>query len=195
MIERFGLFTIIVLGETILGIVHGISNLNHTTTEVWVLFMLAVLIAFLLWWVYFDMTGDSEAKPGYSNFLAINLINIPLLAAFAATGSSIRVILHETENSAHSAARLIFGLSVSIILGGIYLLTKLMKQEKEEEKVMKQLAGMVLITSVANLGLMIFCDQMNAFMFLGTEALILLVPVYIGTRIWVRFKIFSEAGE
>ena len=195
MIERFGLFTIIVLGETILGIVHGISSLNHTTTEVWVLFMLAVLIAFLLWWVYFDMTGDSEAKPGYSNFLAINLINIPLLASFAATGSSIRVILHETETGEHSSARLIFALSVSIILGGIFLITKLMKQEKEEEKVMKQLAGMVLITSIVNLSLIIFCDHMNAFTFLGIEALILIVPVYIGTRIWVRYKIFSEDGE
>jgi low temperature requirement protein LtrA len=195
MIERFGLFTIIVLGETILGIVHGISNLNHTTTEVWVLFMLAVLIAFLLWWIYFDMTGDSEAKPGYSNFLAINLFNIPLLASFAATGSSIRVILHETETGEHSAARLIFALSVSIILGGIFLITKLMKQEKEEEKVMKQLAGIVLATSAVNLSLMIFCESMNAFTFLGIEALILLVPVYIGTRIWVRHKIFSEVGE
>lgn len=195
MIERFGLFTIIVLGETILGIVHGISELNHTTTEVWILFMLSVLIAFLLWWVYFDMTGDSEAKKGYLPFLGINLINIPLLAAFAATGSAIRIILHETEYGAHSPARLIFVLSISIILVGIFLLTKQMQQDDEEEPVMQKLAWLVLLTSVVNLCLLFFCDRMSAFSFLGLEALILLIPVYIGTRIWVKFKIFSAGGE
>lgn len=195
LIERFGLFTIIVMGETILGIVHGISSLQHTGYEVWILFLLSVLIAFLLWWVFFDMTGDSEAKPGYRIFLAFNLVNIPMLAAFAAAGSSIRVILHETEDNGHSPARLIFVLCISAILTGIFLLTKLMEQEKEEEIVMNKLAGMVLATAIVNLALLIFSAQLNALAFLSIEAAILGLPVYIGTRIWVKYKIFSETGE
>ncbi len=195
IIERFGLFTIIVLGENILGIVHGIAHIHDKSMSVWFIFMLAILIAFLLWWVYFDMTGDSEAKPGYKYFLYLNLVNVPLLAAFAAAGSCIRVILANTQVHVDSDAKWIFGLSLTIILFGIYLITKLMQQEEAEEKVMKKLSNMVLATAFSVLLLTTFNKWMDVQLYLGLITLILGLPVYVGSRIWVRYKIFAENLE
>jgi len=192
IIERFGLFTIIVLGENILGIIHGISHVHDRSVTVWVIFLLAVLIAFLLWWVYFDMTGDSEAKTGYHIFLMLNFINIPLLASFAIAGSAIRVILSESETEMHSPAAWMFGIAISVILCGIFAFTSLMQQDEDEAPVMKKLSLMVLATAGAVLLLTCFSGMLSALVYLALVALILALPVYIGTRIWVKFKIFSE---
>ena len=54
--ERMGLFTLIVLGESIVGIVNGM------TEQVWNVYSvieasLGLCISFSLWWLYFDSTG------------------------------------------------------------------------------------------------------------------------------------------
>ncbi len=59
--ERFGLFTILVLGESIAAVVAGLSHLGWTvrgtTTGA-----LAVLLATALWWVYFDNLDGSVVR-------------------------------------------------------------------------------------------------------------------------------------
>lgn len=65
LVERFGLFTIIVLAETVLGTVAGITGIKDRQLIVWIAFVLAILIAFLLWSIYFDMTSERETRVGY----------------------------------------------------------------------------------------------------------------------------------
>lgn len=51
--ERFGLFTILVLGESVAAVVAGLDHEGWTTGAT-ALSVLAVLITSALWWVYFD---------------------------------------------------------------------------------------------------------------------------------------------
>jgi low temperature requirement protein LtrA len=51
--ERFGLFTILVLGESIAAVVEGFSH-ERWTSDTTLITVLAVIITTGLWWVYFD---------------------------------------------------------------------------------------------------------------------------------------------
>ena len=57
LVERFGLFTIIVLGEVIIGIVSGVNEHHDLTWQVGITATLSMLIAIGLWWVYFDLVS------------------------------------------------------------------------------------------------------------------------------------------
>ena len=59
--ERFGSFTIIVLGISILAVVDGISNhkwIAQSITDA----ALGLGIAFSLWWIYFDRLTNLKAQ-------------------------------------------------------------------------------------------------------------------------------------
>ncbi len=55
--KRFGLFTIIVLGEMVIGIVNGLSEIDDISLALFTYVALGVAIGFGLWWLYFDLFG------------------------------------------------------------------------------------------------------------------------------------------
>ncbi|HEX6384663.1 MAG TPA: low temperature requirement protein A, partial [Anaerolineae bacterium] len=62
--ERFGLFTIIVLGESIVGVVQGMAEQPELSGMTAVAGVLGMSLAFGLWWVYFDYIARRYPKPG-----------------------------------------------------------------------------------------------------------------------------------
>jgi len=57
LVERFGLFTIIVLGETVLAVVIGVAHAHWEATAV-TFAAIGMTISFSLWWIYFEgVTG------------------------------------------------------------------------------------------------------------------------------------------
>ena len=59
--ERFGLFTILVLGESIAAVVAGLSHITWSFTAIFTA-ALAVGVATSLWWLYFDNTQGSVVR-------------------------------------------------------------------------------------------------------------------------------------
>lgn len=59
--ERFGLFTIIVLGEAILAAVTA-AQLTKGTFDFWVIGLLGLVLAFSVWWIYFEGVKGSDAR-------------------------------------------------------------------------------------------------------------------------------------
>lgn len=58
--ERFGLFIIIVLGEAIVSVVNGSEK--HINWQAGINATLALVIAFTLWWLYFDTVHAAEKR-------------------------------------------------------------------------------------------------------------------------------------
>jgi low temperature requirement protein LtrA len=59
--ERFGLFTIILIGEAIISVVFTISSIGLSLgTEI--AGVMGLLIAFSIWWAYFEEAGGAEAR-------------------------------------------------------------------------------------------------------------------------------------
>jgi low temperature requirement protein LtrA len=92
--ERFALFTIIVLGESVvavaLGTAHNDWRLASATTAV-----LGFVTAACLWWVYFDrgVAGGLSSRTG--SMQIFTRIHIPLLAALTAVGAGVHMLIQE----------------------------------------------------------------------------------------------------
>lgn len=85
-VERFGLFTIIVLGEVIVSVVRGVASHHHFDWIAGVSGALGMLIAIGLWWIYFDFV--SQRKPISAIWRTIAWIYLPLFVTMGivATG-------------------------------------------------------------------------------------------------------------
>ncbi|PSL45331.1 low temperature requirement protein LtrA [Chitinophaga niastensis] len=194
MVERFGLFTIIVLCEALTGIVRGMSVIQHKSLIVWTLFVLSMLIVFLLWWIYFDMLGDRKIKPGYSPYLSFIYLNIPLQASIAAMGALISIVLSDTDGQ-NGEVRQLFLVAIAIILLSIMALSLVNKWEKEAANILKSLLRFMLLAVVGILGIATISSYISTIVFLGLIAAILLVIVVVITRIWFKHKLFKEATK
>lgn len=64
--ERLGLFTLIVLGETIFAVADGAAK-GHWTPQAVLVAVLAFVIAGCLWWVYFEHTDESTISRALSS--------------------------------------------------------------------------------------------------------------------------------
>jgi low temperature requirement protein LtrA len=95
--ERFGSFTIIVLGISILGVVNGIADHNWTVSSI-ISAGLGLSVAFSLWWVYFDTVDGSEIRALRENkqigiYITWLYIHFPLIIGFTAFGVSIEHVV------------------------------------------------------------------------------------------------------
>lgn len=96
--ERFGLFVIIVLGESILGVVNGVLQQQWNVSLILPL-ACGVSIAFSLWWIYFDNLGGSaieSARACSRKVWAYQLwlyMHLPLAIGLVATGVGIEKII------------------------------------------------------------------------------------------------------
>jgi low temperature requirement protein LtrA len=119
--ERFGSFTIIVLGISILGVVDGISS-HKWTVESIADAAIGLGIAFSLWWIYFDMVDGSEINALHSErrvgvYLSWLYIHFPLLIGFTALGVSIEHVILDNQNMATPLAeKWLLCISVSMCL-------------------------------------------------------------------------------
>jgi low temperature requirement protein LtrA len=103
LIERFGLLTIIVLGETLTGVVDGlahepISGLTLATG------LVAVVVGFGAWWTYFDFAGHRHPRHTPAASLQWILSHLPLTAAIAAMGAAMVSLVHHAHDGRTPAA-------------------------------------------------------------------------------------------
>ncbi len=87
--ERFGLFVIIVLGESIVGVVSGVAAKHALTPAVGLTAALGMALAFGLWWVYFDFIARRHPRPGIWRSLAWSYLHLPLVMAITAVGAGV----------------------------------------------------------------------------------------------------------
>lgn len=119
LVERFGLFTIIVLGEVVVGVVDGASESVHSA-EAMATGLIALCVGFGLWWNYFDLTGrrlPREDRTGLPVWIALHL---PLTCAIAATGPAIvNLIEHSHDPNSPRVAAWVLSGAVAVVLGSI----------------------------------------------------------------------------
>jgi len=81
MSERLGLFTIIVFGEVVLGVVNGFSKADIQLFSTWLNFALVLAVVFALWWIFFTLLSNRNAKKGFTNASLLQLLFIPALVS------------------------------------------------------------------------------------------------------------------
>ncbi|MGB3693369.1 MAG: low temperature requirement protein A [Spirulinaceae cyanobacterium] len=91
--ERFGLFTIIVLGEAIIAVVNGVAEMEWQGMSA-LTAMGGFTVAFSLWWIYFENVGGSalQAVKNSKRIAVLQIwlyIHLPLVIGLAATGVGV----------------------------------------------------------------------------------------------------------
>ena len=191
LVERFGLFTIIVLAESILGTVSGIAEVKDKDTAAWIAFILGIFISFLLWSIYFDMTSEQETKQGYHYLQWLIFLHFPLLASLSVVGACIKVLLADMRADLHLNVQWMFCVAVATILFMTVSIAAIMKEEEEDRSYIRPVSKLLIVTGIIILVIPFFGRYLNTVAFLSAIAIILFVPVFIGIRSWVRYKFFS----
>jgi low temperature requirement protein LtrA len=87
--ERFGLFTMIVLGQTIAGVISGVAMTNrhaNMTASTMVAAIFGVAIGFGMWWVYFDFIARRPPKPRFTLNLVWVYLHILTVSSMVIVG-------------------------------------------------------------------------------------------------------------
>jgi low temperature requirement protein LtrA len=184
IVERFGLFTIIVMTESILSTVNGISEIEDKQTMTWIAFILGILIAFLLWSLYFDMTSGQETKKGYQYMQFLIFLHFPLLASLSVVGASIKVLLINIGQELPLMIQWMFCSSLTIILYCIVGISKIMEEDEEDGTYIRPVSRLLLIAGAVLLIIPLFGAHLSTLTFMAIIAIILFVPVCIGIRSW-----------
>ena len=95
--ERFGTFFIIVLGQTIVGVVTGVAGLEFTPSS-WLMAGICMLVALCLWWIYFDLADTSVVGRGALGLIYV-YAHFPLLAGVSAFGVGTKLAITEATHA------------------------------------------------------------------------------------------------
>lgn len=87
-VERFGLLTIIVLGEVVTGVVNGMLETDRSLI-VAITVVFALFIGFGFWWNYFDAVGRRLPKRDPVAYGIWSFTHIPLTGSIAAAGAGM----------------------------------------------------------------------------------------------------------
>jgi low temperature requirement protein LtrA len=116
LVERFGTFTIIVLGEVVLGVVAGLVAAERDGMTIGV-GLLALWIGFGFWWIYFDLVGRRLPRngPALTNWV---LSHFPIALSIVAAGAAIVSLIghtHDTRAPAETAWLLAGAVALGLI--------------------------------------------------------------------------------
>jgi low temperature requirement protein LtrA len=91
------------------------------------------MLAFLLWWTYFDFVARRVPRPRTWNVLTWSYGHLPLVMAIAASGAAtLNLVAEAPESVIGTDVRLLFATSVAVMLcAAAFLETRLAPQEHE----------------------------------------------------------------
>jgi low temperature requirement protein LtrA len=150
--ERFGLLTIIVLGETLTGVVAGLARepVSGLTLSVG---LVAVVVGFGAWWTYFDFAGHRHPRPEPVATLRWLLCHLPLTAAIAAMGAAmVSLVDHAHDSRTPAATAWVLCAGAAVVLGATMLVAATLQDWRRDPGLHRPLAGLCAAVAVACLG-------------------------------------------
>ena len=151
--ERFGAFIIIVLGETLTGVVTGLSSrpISALTMAVG---LIAVVVGFGAWWTYFDFAGQRRPRPEAAPSGSWIVGHLPLTAAVAAMGAAmVSLVDHAHDGRTPAATAWVLCGGTAAVLVTTMLLAATLPDWGRDHYLYRPLARICAAAAVACLGL------------------------------------------
>ena len=101
--ERFGLFTLIVLGESLVGVIGALSVLSDNDglrRSTWLTAPFGLAIGFGLWWLYFDFVARRPPRQQVTNVLVWVYLHLLAVTMIAVTGAGISLAIVDDATGA-----------------------------------------------------------------------------------------------
>jgi len=187
MAERLGLFTIIVFGEVVLGVVNGISKVNDLNFSTWLNFALALSIVFALWWIFFAMTSNRNAKTGFVNATLLELLCIPTLMSLGLIAARFSYLFDPKETDL--SLNIIFCSAIATFLTGISLMMGLLIYAEIFNPIKKSARRYLLVTALVLIGWSFVNLKLDTIYHLIAVMVILLVEIIYLTSLYYNLNI------
>jgi low temperature requirement protein LtrA len=187
--ERFGLFLIIVLGESVVAVVQGLAAKPELSPLAVGTGILALALAFGIWWIYFDFVARRPPKYGIGWVYAWNYLHMPLVIAVTATGAGILNTIANEQAVLSDPVRMLIAISVGISLTAIALLENTLRREADEPTHPSLSPILKLIAAVGALGLGIWGSGLGAISLLSLLFGLLAVQMIYGLVVWFNMEV------
>lgn len=119
-VERFGLFTIIVLGEVVLGVVEGVSSAERDALTI-ATGVIALVVGLGFWWIYFDIIGGRFPRNEGRSIADWMLSHFPITLSIAAAGAGMVSLIEHAHDpvTPEQTAWLVSGAVALGLLGAV----------------------------------------------------------------------------
>lgn len=197
MSERLGLFTIIVFGEVVLGVVNGVITLHELSSGIWLNFALAISVVFALWWIFFTLISDKDCKKGFVNSSLLEILYIPALMSLGMIGVAFSGIFESfTHTDLHSQwLKTSFGLSLALFFLAINGLLYLLSYPKGYERFKKRIHGILFVVILLFFVLGLINLQISLLAYLLIVWGILLSLIFVLNQSWYSFRLDKISKE
>jgi low temperature requirement protein LtrA len=182
LIERLGLFVIIVLGEVIVGAVNGMADITPLGLDGIVIGLLGVVVAIGLWWIYFDLV--SHRAPISRRTQLWLYLHLPLVISLAAGGAGVlNTVEHAAEPLPDPVRWLLVG-SLAAAMLSVALLTQTLEVRRGQPEIYRTAQVALLISVLLSLG--VGLTDWGAKASLTSMVALLLLPVAAGLVVWLK---------
>ncbi len=164
--ERYGLFTIIVLGESVLAVALGTADTDWAPAAL-LTAALGFVVAACVWWLYFDHVGSSGIELGprpafywgyghfavYAGIAAFGVGTQLAIEASAASGSALALAAAAPAGGEYGLwSRLVLAGGVALYLAGIAFVDRINEGSTGDRAVSFRLAIAAVLVALAALG-------------------------------------------
>lgn len=182
LIERLGLFVIIVLGEVIVGAVDGMAQISPLETDEIVIGLLGVMVAIGLWWIYFDLVSHREPVSSRTQ-MWLNL-HLPLVIAIAAGGAGVLNAVERVGEPFPDPVRWLLVGSLAAAVLSVALLSRTLEIRRAQPEIYPPVEAALLVSAVLILG--VGLTDWGAKASLSAMVVLLLAPVVAGISVWLK---------
>ena len=179
LVERLGLFVIIVLGEVIVGAVAGMAEVEDLDFDGIAVGMLGVLVAIGLWWIYFDLVSHREPISHLSQ-LWLNL-HLPLVIAIAAGGAGVLNTVLRPAGNLPDRVRWLLVSALAVAMVTVAVITHTLESRRRSSEIFVR--AEVTMYASAVLALLVGLTDWGANLTLVAMVALLLAPVVVA--LWV----------
>jgi cytochrome bd-type quinol oxidase subunit 2 len=115
--------------------------------------LIAVVVGFGAWWIYFDFAGGRRPRPERSASVQWMLGHLPLTAAIAAMGAAmVSLVDHARESRTPAATAWVICVGAAVVLGATTLLAATLQAWDRDRGLYRPLARICAAVAVACLG-------------------------------------------
>jgi low temperature requirement protein LtrA len=152
LVERFGLFTIIVLGEVVAGMVSGLAEIEHHGVRTIGTGMVAMAVGFAIWWLYFDLAGRQLPRDDPRPIGAYMYLHLPISVAIAATGAAVvSLITHAQDSHTPRATAWLLSCSYALFLLTMAVLLHTLERFHREREAHRPVIALLIAAAAVSL--------------------------------------------
>lgn len=175
--ERMGLFVLIVMGETLVGVIRGVARHHHLSFKIFSEGILGAAISFALWWIYFDFVARRYPKPEHQATFTWSYLHLILVMSIGSVGAALLNVLISKHHIPSDPARILLAFSTAIAIMFIGLIQLNLKNEGDELTSTKITIKLKFLSALLIFFVGVFGHEIHAFSILALIFALLLVPI------------------